>query len=120
MLNTRNEESNTVFYSYLACCMNTSTLRMYIYRVNQAEYGIRIRVAAPQEYVNIYSTRRLLIRLLLFSSGPVGRRFLRPSIGGALCSPCVYLGSLIRMPDGNAPSLRPTPFGMACSSVFSR
>jgi len=26
--------------------------------VNQAEYGIRIRVAAPQEYVNTYSTRR--------------------------------------------------------------
>ena len=27
--------------------------------VNQAEYGIRIRVAASQEYVNIYSTRRV-------------------------------------------------------------
>ena len=25
MLNPRNEESNTVFYSDLACCMNTST-----------------------------------------------------------------------------------------------
>jgi hypothetical protein len=30
-----------------------------IYRVNQAEYVVRIRVAAPQEYVNAYSTRRL-------------------------------------------------------------
>jgi len=30
-----------------------------IYRVSQAEYVIRIRVVAPQEYVNIYSTRRL-------------------------------------------------------------
>jgi len=30
MLNTRTEESDTVFYSYLACCMNTSTLNMYI------------------------------------------------------------------------------------------
>jgi len=29
-----------------------------IYRVNQAESGIRILVVAPQEYVNIYSTRR--------------------------------------------------------------
>jgi len=29
-----------------------------IYRVNQAEYGIHILVVAPQEYVNIYSTRR--------------------------------------------------------------
>ena len=28
------------------------------YRVHQAEYGIHIRVAASQEYVNIYSTRR--------------------------------------------------------------
>ena len=30
-----------------------------IYRVTQAEYGIRIRMAASQEYVNIYSTRRV-------------------------------------------------------------
>jgi len=29
-----------------------------IYRVNQAEYGIRIRESASQEYVNIYSTCR--------------------------------------------------------------
>jgi len=29
-----------------------------IYRVHEAEYGIRILVVAPQEYVNIYSTRR--------------------------------------------------------------
>jgi len=28
-----------------------------IYRTNQAEYGIHIRVVAPQEYLNIYSTR---------------------------------------------------------------
>ena len=27
--------------------------------MNQAEYGIHIRVVAPQEYVNIYSTRRM-------------------------------------------------------------
>ena len=30
-----------------------------IYRVNRAEYGIHILVVAPQEYVNIYSTRRV-------------------------------------------------------------
>ena len=30
-----------------------------IYRVNQAEYGIRILVAASQEYVNTYSTCRV-------------------------------------------------------------
>jgi len=41
-----------------------------IYRVNQTEYLVRILVVAPQEYVNIYSTRRLrnpgmMIRLRL-------------------------------------------------------
>jgi len=30
-----------------------------VYRVNQAEYVIHIRVIAPQEYVKIYSTRRV-------------------------------------------------------------
>ena len=29
-----------------------------LYRVYQAEYVIHIGVVAPQEYVNIYSTRR--------------------------------------------------------------
>jgi len=34
-------------------------VRIYvIYGVNQAEYGIHVLVFAPQEYVNIYSTRR--------------------------------------------------------------
>jgi len=63
MLNTRNEETNLVFYSYLACFVNTFTLNMYISMpyagFNQAEYVIHILVIAPQEYVNIYSTRRL-------------------------------------------------------------
>jgi len=31
-----------------------------IYKVNQAEYGIHILVGAPQESVNICSTRRML------------------------------------------------------------
>ena len=40
-------------YMYIEC------VRMHvIYRLNQAEYVIHIRVVAPQEYVNIYSTRR--------------------------------------------------------------
>jgi len=31
-----------------------------LYRVHPAEYGIHIRVAASQEYVNTYSTRRVV------------------------------------------------------------
>jgi len=30
MLNTRNEENNTVFYSYLACFVNTFSLKIYV------------------------------------------------------------------------------------------
>jgi len=44
-------KKNAIFYSYLACFMNTFTLNME-YRVNQAEYLISIRMAASQEYVN--------------------------------------------------------------------
>jgi len=62
MLNTRNEEKNTVFYSYVACFVNTFTLTMNVSvsytGFNQAVYGIHSFVIAPQEYVNIYSTRR--------------------------------------------------------------
>ena len=39
-----------------------------IYRVNQAEYVIHIRVVAPQEYVNIYSTRRNKTQSLPYSA----------------------------------------------------
>jgi len=67
MLNTRNEEKNTVFYSCLACFVNTVTLKYVrvpvIYRVNQARYVIYILVVAPQEYVNIYSTSRVCAHL---------------------------------------------------------
>ena len=31
MLNTRNEENLTVFYSYVACFVNTFTLNMYVF-----------------------------------------------------------------------------------------
>jgi len=62
MLNTRNEEKNTVFCSYSACFfayVHLEYVRIHvIYRVNQAEYVFHIRVVAPQEYVNIYSTCR--------------------------------------------------------------
>ena len=55
--------------------INLAYLRIHvIYRVDQAEYVIRILVAAPQEYVNNYSTRRPI------SPCPGGRRFqLRPT-----------------------------------------
>ena len=60
--NTQSEEKNTVFYSHLACFVITLTLNMYVsmsyYRVQQAEYSMRILVAAPQEHVNTYSTCR--------------------------------------------------------------
>jgi len=63
MLNTRGERMKygilfifSLFYEY----SNLAYVHIHvIYRVNQAEYGIHIRVAASQEYVNIYSTRRL-------------------------------------------------------------
>ena len=69
MLNTRNEEPNNEFSSYLACfCeyIHLEYVRIHIiYRVNQAEYVIHTIAVAPQEYVNIYSTRR--IHAFLFS-----------------------------------------------------
>ena len=34
MLNTRNEETHTVFYSYSACFVNTVTLNIYVYMSN--------------------------------------------------------------------------------------
>jgi len=44
-----------LFYEY----NNLEYVHMHvIYMVDQAEYVIRIRVAASQEYVNTYSTRR--------------------------------------------------------------
>jgi len=46
----------SLFYDY----SNLAYVHIHaIYRVHQAEYGIRILVAASQEYVNTYSTRRV-------------------------------------------------------------
>ena len=58
----RGGEENTVFYSDLACFMNTVTLNMNIF-MSYTRFTRRntlfILVVAPQEYVTIYSTRRL-------------------------------------------------------------
>jgi len=46
---------SSLFYEYI----NLEYVRVpVLYRVNLAEYVIRILVAAYQEYVNTYSTRR--------------------------------------------------------------
>jgi len=52
-----------LFYEY----SNLEYVHIYvIYRVSQAKYVLRIRVAASQEYVNTYSTRRTIGRALAF------------------------------------------------------
>jgi len=72
MLNARNEEKNTVFYSCSACFVNTFTLNTHVSMaytgLTQAEYVIRNLVVAPQEYVNIYSTRRVPGRVALVNT----------------------------------------------------
>jgi len=45
----------SLFYEYIQLEYVRSHV---IYRVHEAEYGIPVLVIAPQEYVNIYSTRR--------------------------------------------------------------
>ena len=58
----RGKEYGILFMLSLFCVYgNLEYLHFHvIYRVNQAEYGIQFRVAASQEYVNMYSTRREL------------------------------------------------------------
>jgi len=47
-------------YSLLYEYSNLEYIRIYVIeRITQAEYVIRIIMAASQEYVNTYSTRRL-------------------------------------------------------------
>ena len=46
---------------------------MYGYRVDQAEYVIHVRVAASQECVNTYSTRRLLTHDRVYRMGLIER-----------------------------------------------
>jgi len=62
IFNTQSKEKKTPFDSFSAWCeyMDLDYERIHvIYRVSQAEYVIRIRVAAPQECVNTCSTRRV-------------------------------------------------------------
>ena len=54
-----------ILFIFRLCCeyMHLAYVRIHaIYRVDQAEYIIHIRVVAPQEYVNIYSTSRVVVR----------------------------------------------------------
>jgi len=55
----REKEYGILFIVNLFCeYIHLEYVRIHsIYRVNQAEYVIHIRVVASQEYVNIYSTR---------------------------------------------------------------
>jgi len=57
----REKEYGILFIFSLFCeYMHLEYVRIHaIYRVNQAEYVIHILVVASQEYVNIYSTRRV-------------------------------------------------------------
>jgi len=59
----REEEYGILFIFSLFCeYMHLEYVRIHgMYRVNQAEYVIHIRVVMSQEYVNIYSTRRRVV-----------------------------------------------------------
>jgi len=52
-------KASTSTFSLFGEYSNLEYLHIHVIcRVNQAEYGICIFVAVPQEYVNTYSTRR--------------------------------------------------------------
>jgi len=69
----RRKENDILFiFSLFSEYIHLGYVRIHvIYRVNQAEYGIHIRVVATQEYVNIYSTRRLDSQLSCFYCRPI-------------------------------------------------
>jgi len=58
----RGKDYGVLFIFSLFCeCIHVEYVRIHLmYRVNQAEYVTHILVVAPQECVNIYSTRRVL------------------------------------------------------------
>jgi len=59
---TRNEYGILFIFSMFCDYTRLEYVRVHvIYRVGQGGYVIHILVVAPQEYVNSYSTRRLLI-----------------------------------------------------------
>jgi len=65
MLNTWSEEQITILFIFNLFCeySNLEYVRIHaICRVYQAEYAIRILMAAPPEYVNTYLTRRVDIQ----------------------------------------------------------
>jgi len=75
-------------FSLLSAYSNLEYVRIYvIYRVTQAEYVIRIRMAVSQKYVNIYSTHGVSNRNspLSFLVGPCGANL--PSPDAALPTP---------------------------------
>jgi len=59
----RGKEHGLLFIFSLSCgYIRLECVRIHgIYRVNQAEYVIHMLVVAPQEYVNTYSTPRVLL-----------------------------------------------------------
>ena len=84
-----NEYGILFIFSLLCVHIHLEYVRIHvIYRVNQAEYVIHILVVASQEYVNIYSTRRVEEGqpLDLRGSGPRG---LGVRVGGIYLS--IYL-----------------------------
>jgi len=58
----REKEYGILCIISLCCeCIDLEYARIHVlYRIHQAEYVIHILVVAPQEYVNIYSTRRMM------------------------------------------------------------
>jgi len=119
MLNTRNEENHTVFYSCAACFVNTFTWNMF---VSMPYIGLTLRntcipilVVAPQEYVNIDSTRRTAtnttttanVRFILLppgrhqGAGP--RNFAAISESGAIMKPLLLLLLPLLPPPSNLP-----------------
>jgi len=58
----RGNKHGIIFIFSLFCeNLHLEYVRIHVnYRVNQAEYVVHILAVAPQEYVNIYSTRRVV------------------------------------------------------------
>ena len=73
----RGNEYGILFMFSLFCeSIHLDYVRIHvIYRGNQAEHVIHILVVAPQEYVNVYSTRMIHTHAYLFTPG--GRRLRR-------------------------------------------
>jgi len=71
----RGNEYGILFIVSLFCeYVHVEYIRIHvIYEVNQAEYVIHIRVVAPQEYVNIYSTLRIVQDLVHMGGGGWGK-----------------------------------------------